>query len=165
MLEILLKNEAQTVLLPVMKIYKGDYNVNWKELMMVNTSIDKKGNRITVLLVDDQPLVRKGLEMRLSLEGDIQIIGEAGDGCQALKIASQLNPQVVIMDYLMPDMDGIQATGALTQYYPEISVILLSIEENPGLKARALEAGAKAVVSKRLGTEKLLYEIRLAAAK
>jgi DNA-binding NarL/FixJ family response regulator len=122
--------------------------------------MDKKANLIKVLLVDDQPIVRKGLEMRLSLEEDIEVIGAAGDGKQALEFVRKQKPQVVIMDYAMPVMDGLQATVELSEKYPDVTVIILSIEDNPCLHAQAIEAGAKAFVAKRQGTDKLLLEIR-----
>jgi DNA-binding NarL/FixJ family response regulator len=98
--------------------------------------------------------------MRLSLEGDIEIIGSADDGCQALDAVGLLQPEVIIMDYVMPKMDGIQATAVITRQFPEISIIILSIEDSPSIRMMAIEAGAKAFVAKREGTERLLSEIR-----
>lgn len=131
----------------------------------MKTNIDNRDSSIKVLLVDDQPVVRKGLEMRLSLERDINVIGSAEDGCQAVDAAGNLQPEVVIMDYIMPKMDGIQAAAIIKKHYPDISVIILSIEDSPGLKNQAIEAGARAFVTKRQGTERLLSEIRSAAGR
>jgi DNA-binding NarL/FixJ family response regulator len=131
----------------------------------VNTVIDKKAPQIKVLLVDDKPTIRKGLEMRLSLERDIEVIGAAENGSQAVDAVGQLQPEVVIMDYIMPIMDGLQATAVIKKEYPATSVIILSIEDSPGLRAKAMEAGAWACVAKRQGTDKLLLEIRGAAGR
>jgi DNA-binding NarL/FixJ family response regulator len=129
----------------------------------LRTDIRTQETKIKVLLVDDQLVVRRGLEMRLSLEGDIIVVGAVEDGCQAVDAVGKLHPDVVIMDYNMPEMDGIQATEVITSLFPEISVIILSIEDNPGIYAEALKAGAKAFVAKRHGTDRLLSEIRGAA--
>jgi DNA-binding NarL/FixJ family response regulator len=126
----------------------------------VETDIEKKETQIKVLLVDDQPIVRKGLEMRLSIERDIEVVGEAEDGSLALEAVGKLQPEVVIMDYIMPKMDGILATEVITRHFPEVSVIILSIEDSPGIQTMAIKAGAKAFLAKRQGTERLLSEIR-----
>ena len=73
---------------------------------------------ITVLLVDDQPTVRHGLRMRLELEPDIIVVGEAGDGAAALDMTTALHPDVVVMDVEMPEMDGITACAALRRLAP-----------------------------------------------
>jgi DNA-binding NarL/FixJ family response regulator len=124
--------------------------------------MDKNKRQIRVLLVDDQSIIRKGLEMQLSIEEDIIIVGEAGDGKQALEASSELRPEVVIMDYAMPVMDGLQATTVLKERYPEIAVIILSIEDSSILQTQAFQAGASGFVSKREGTDRLITEIRRA---
>ena len=115
---------------------------------------------INVFLVDDQESVRRGLRMRLALEEDLQVVGEAADGKKALALIQELEPDVVIMDIEMPGMDGISTTFALHDMAPEIKVVLLSLHDNPFLRNRAFTAGASAFVEKRGGAVNLLNEIR-----
>ena len=120
---------------------------------------------IRVLLVDDQAVVRRGLGIRLQLEPDLQIVGEASTGSEALRLARALTPDVVLMDVEMPEMDGIAATAALRLADPQSAVVILSIHDDAQTRARALAAGATAFVEKRGATELLLAAIRLAAAQ
>jgi DNA-binding NarL/FixJ family response regulator len=120
---------------------------------------------IRVLLVDDQSQIRKGLEMRLALERDIEVVGQAEDGIQALEAVQKLHPEVVVMDYVMPKMDGIQAAEVITKNYTGVAVIILSIDDSPRLLSETIQAGASALVAKRKGTDKLLSEIRRAVAE
>jgi DNA-binding NarL/FixJ family response regulator len=117
---------------------------------------------IRVLLVDDQPAVRHGLAIRLHLEPDIQIVGEASTGREALALAQILMPDVVLMDLLMPGMDGIEATAALRQVVPQSAVVIISISNDVQTRGRAQAAGAVAFVEKRGATDTLLAAIRLA---
>lgn len=117
---------------------------------------------IKILLADDQPLVRKGLRMRLKVEEDFEVIGEAGDGQTALQLAEELAPDVVILDVEMPVMDGISAVGALRKRHPEMTLIMLSIHDDPQVRARAARAGANVFLSKRNDEEALLEAIRRA---
>lgn len=118
---------------------------------------------IRVLLVDDQPAVRRGLLMRLHLEPDIQVIGEASTGREALSLAQALSPDVVLMDVEMPDMDGIEATAALRQAVSASTVVILSIHDDAQTRRRAQAAGAVAFVEKHGATDSLLAAIRQAA--
>lgn len=118
---------------------------------------------ITMLLVDDQPAVRRGLRMRLTLEPDMLIVGEAGDGQAALDLAQTLSPDVVLMDVAMPRMDGIAATGALRSAAPGSAVVMLSLHDDAAIQARAREAGALAFVAKHEGVDRLLAAVRQVA--
>jgi DNA-binding NarL/FixJ family response regulator len=118
---------------------------------------------IRLLLVDDQPAVRRGLGIRLHLEADIQIVGEAGTGREALSMAQALSPDVVLMDVEMPDMDGIEATEALRLARSSSAVVILSIHDDAQTRGRAQAAGAVAFVEKRGATDSLLAAIRQAA--
>ena len=118
---------------------------------------------IRLLLVDNQSVVRRGLRMRLLLEPDIQIVGEAGTGREALSLAQALSPDVVLMDVEMPDMDGISTTTTLRATVSQSAVVMLSIHDDPPTQARARAAGAVAFVEKRGRTEDLLAAIRQAA--
>lgn len=118
---------------------------------------------IRLLLVDDQPAVRRGLGMRLHLEPDIQVVGEASTGKEALSLAQELAPDVVLMDVEMPDMDGIEATAALRMTASKSAVVILSIHDDGQTRSRAQAAGAVAFVEKRGAADQLLAAIRQAA--
>ncbi len=120
---------------------------------------------IRLLLVDDQPAVRHGLRMRLALEPDLLIIGEAGDGEAALAQASMLHPDVVLMDIRMPGMDGISVTVALRGMVPESAVVILSLYDDDLTRAQAQAAGSLAFVAKQEPVETLLAAIREASGK
>jgi DNA-binding NarL/FixJ family response regulator len=120
---------------------------------------------IRVLLVDDQPVVRRGLRVRFQLEPDMQVIGEASTGSEALTLAQILTPDVVLMDIEMPDMDGIEATVALRTVVPQSIVVILSIHTDRQTRMKAQAAGAVAFVEKRGTTDILLAAIRQAAGR
>jgi CheY-like chemotaxis protein len=116
---------------------------------------------IKLLLVDDQPRVRRGLRMSLALEKDFQVSGEAGDGEAALALAATLAPDVVVMDVAMPGMDGIAATQALRAAVPRAAVIILSLHDDALSREQAVKAGAAAFISKHAPLEELIAAIRL----
>jgi DNA-binding NarL/FixJ family response regulator len=118
---------------------------------------------IRVVVVDDQPTVRQGLQMRLALEADIDVVGEAGDGAAAVNVAAALRPDVVLMDVEMPHGDGITATAALRASIPHCAVVMLSLHDDAQTQARARAAGAAAFVAKHDGETTLLAAIRQAA--
>ena len=119
--------------------------------------------RIRLLLVDDEPNVRRGLRMRLQLEPDVEVIGEAGDGVGAVQLANQLRPCVVLMDVEMPLMDGIQATAAIGEGPSGAAVVMLSLHDDAATVTRAREAGAAGFVAKHRMDDGLLTAIRRAA--
>ena len=118
---------------------------------------------ITLVLADDQPAVRAGLRMRLALENDIQIIGAARDGNEAVYVAQRLHPDVVIMDLEMPVLDGLVATKELKRFAPETQVIILTIHDDETSRQKACEAGAAGFVSKHADDIVLLNAIRALA--
>jgi DNA-binding NarL/FixJ family response regulator len=115
---------------------------------------------IGLLLVDDLAAVRSGLRMRLALEDDLIVLGEAEDGTLALELARELRPDIVLMDAEMPRMDGIAATVALRAALPQVIVIILSLNDDAASRDRALAAGATAFVSKRTTDTALIGAIR-----
>ena len=118
---------------------------------------------IKLLLVDDQPIVRQGLRMRLMLEPDITVVGEASSGEQALVLVESLAPDIVLMDVEMPAMDGIAATAAMRTSTSQSAVVMLSIHDDVQTRARARAAGAAAFVEKSGTLEVLLATIRQTA--
>ena len=117
---------------------------------------------IKLLLVDDQPIVRQGLRMRLLMEPDITVVGEASSGEQVVALVQSLTPDIVLMDVEMPTMDGISATAALRDTQAQSAVVMLSIHDDVNTRARAQAAGAVAFVEKRGAVETLLATIRTA---
>jgi DNA-binding NarL/FixJ family response regulator len=120
---------------------------------------------IQVLLVDDEPSVLRGLRMRLGLEADIRVVGEAADGATGLDLASLLSPDVVLMDVNLPVLDGISATRELAARVPHASVVILSLHDDQLTINSALAAGAVAFVGKQQTDGDLLGAIRMAADK
>src|SRR5947199_60872 len=97
---------------------------------------------IRVLIADDHVVVRQGLKMFLSLDADLEIVGEAADGAEAVALARSLRPDVVLMDMVMPVMDGIAATSAIRGEMPETEVIALTSVLEDGAVVGAVRAGA-----------------------
>ena len=120
---------------------------------------------IRVLLVDDQPVVRRALRLRFHLEPDLEVVGEASTGSEALTLAQTLTPDVVLMDLQMPEMDGIEATAALHRVVPQSAVVILSIYDDTQTRGRAQASGAVAFVEKRGATDSLLSAIRQVAGQ
>jgi len=118
---------------------------------------------IRLLLVDDHAVVRTGLRMLLEGEADMEIVGEAGTGAEALTAVEELRPDVVLMDIGLPDQSGIDATRAIKRLIPTTSVVALTIHEDEEYFFRMLEAGATGYVPKRAAPEELLTAIRTAA--
>jgi DNA-binding NarL/FixJ family response regulator len=120
---------------------------------------------ITVLLVDDHASVRRGLRMRLHREPGIVVAGEAEDGQQALELAQELRPDVVVVDLQLPGLDGLDVSERLHGVAPESAAVMLSLYDDEVNRARAAAAGAAAFVGKQEPTETLLAAIRDAAAR
>jgi NarL family two-component system response regulator LiaR len=119
---------------------------------------------IRILVVDDHGVVRQGLRMFLSLDREFQIVGEAADGAEAVSLARQLRPDVVLMDLLMPGMDGIQATAAIRSEVPETEVVALTSVLEDGAVIGAVRAGAIGYLLKDAQPDELCRAIRAAAA-
>jgi CheY-like chemotaxis protein len=115
--------------------------------------------RIRVLLADDHPLVRKGIADLLMEHPDLNVLGEAGNGQEALDKAVELQPDVVLMDVTMPVMDGIEATRRIQEAAPGIRIIGLSMHEDEDMAARMKAAGAMDYVTKSAPSEEILSAI------
>jgi two-component system response regulator NreC len=113
-----------------------------------------------VLLVDDHPLFREGIRALLSAESDIEVVGEAADGKQAIELAEKLSPDIVVMDLVMPGMNGMQAAQQLHDKYPDIKVLILSMYDDDEYVCQILKAGASGYVLKRAASDDLLRAIR-----
>ena len=105
-------------------------------------------NKTSVLLVDDHSLVRRGFRKILEDEADIAVVGEAKDGEEAVRLASELKPQVIVMDCAMPGMNGLQATRQILENNPHILVLMLSMHPEDTLVRQALAAGARGYILK-----------------
>lgn len=119
--------------------------------------------QIRILLVDDQALFREGLRTLLSLQRDFDIVGEAGNGDEAVRAVALVHPNVVLMDMRMPVMDGVAATRALREAAPAVRVIALTTFDDDEYVFEALRAGAAGYLLKDTPSEKLVEAIRAAA--
>lgn len=103
---------------------------------------------ITIILVDDHALVREGLRRLLQDCPNMEVIGEAGDGHEALRLTRKLQPQVVVMDLSMPELDGIETTKRMTDEGLAVKVLILTMHANEEYAVRALQAGACGFIGK-----------------
>ena len=119
--------------------------------------------KIRLLLVDDHAVIRTGLRMLLGNETDVEIVGEAGTGREALEAVRTLDPDVALMDIGLPDISGIEATRSIRASHPRTAVVALTIHEDEEYFFKMLDAGALGYVPKRAAPEELLTAIRAAA--
>ena len=119
---------------------------------------------IRVLLVDDQTLVRQGFRMLLELEPDLQVVGQAGNGREAIAQVEALHPQVVLMDVRMPEMDGVSATRELSARFPEVGVIILTTFQDDEFVFAGLKAGARGYLLKDISSDEMAQAVRKVAA-
>lgn len=118
---------------------------------------------IDVVLVDDQAMLRTGIRLILESEDDIRVVGEAGDGAEAVDVVRQLTPDVVLMDVQMPVTDGIEATRRLAEHGATAKVVILTTFERDDLIVEALRAGASGFVLKNAPAEQLIDAVRTVA--
>lgn len=117
---------------------------------------------IRVMIVDDHGMVRKGLMAYLKNRADIIVVGEARDGREAVNLCGQLQPGVILMDLLMPEMDGVDATRSIHQQWPQIQIIALTSFQEKELVQNALRAGAIGYLLKNITGDELAEAIRAA---
>lgn len=118
---------------------------------------------IRLLLADDHRMLREGLRRSLTDEG-FDVIGEASDGAEAVEMASNLKPDVVLMDVTMPDVDGVEATRRLSVSHPEIPVVMLTMHADESVIAEAMRAGASGYLVKDCSTDEIAQTLREAAS-
>jgi len=119
---------------------------------------------LSVLLVDDHALVRKGFRRMLEDEPGIRVIGEAGDGHEAVEAAKSLNPQVVVMDFALPSMNGAVAARRMLEANPRLAVLILSMHAEPGYVRTCIESGARGYLLKNAMDLELVSAVRRVAA-
>ena len=115
---------------------------------------------IKVLLADDHTIVRKGLCSLLEGEADIEVIGEAENGREAIKLAEKLHPDIVVMDISMPGLNGLEATRQLKKHLPEIKILILTMHANEEYVFQTLQAGAEGYLVKKAAPSELVLAIR-----
>lgn len=115
---------------------------------------------IRVLLVDDQSLIRRALQMLLADQSGIEVIGDAESGKQALELVAKTQPDVVLMDMIMPEMDGVEATKLICDRHPDIKVLVLSIDDDQEYIIQAMRHGAAGYILKNTPPEELAFAIQ-----
>jgi DNA-binding NarL/FixJ family response regulator len=114
----------------------------------LSSPLNDRTRSVRVLLVDDSANVRQELRQLLELSGAVQVVGEAGDGLEALRLGSELAPDVIVMDLAMPGMDGLEATRRIKSRIPSPRVVILSVHGSPAEAERARQAGADCLITK-----------------
>ncbi len=123
-----------------------------------------EATRIRVLIVDDHAVVRTGLAMFLLAFDDLELVGAAANGAEALRLCAETRPDVVLMDQVMPEMDGASATRAIRQKWPHVQVVALTSFQEGKLVQEALQAGAIGYLLKNVSADELANAIRAAHA-
>ena len=119
-----------------------------------------RSERAQIVIVDDHDLAREGLKDMLVDEPDLEIVGEAVNGVQALQVCSRERPDLVMMDVRMPEMDGLAATRSIKQRHPKISILMMTMHENPDYMYEALKAGAAGYVLKDATQDDVVAAVR-----
>ncbi len=118
------------------------------------------GNKIRVLVADDHTIVREGVRLLLEAQADIQVVGEAADGQEAQALTRQLHPDVVVMDIQMPNWNGLEATRAIKQEFPQMHILALTMYESDDYFFQVLAAGASGYLLKKAASTDLIAAIR-----
>ena len=120
--------------------------------------------RIRVLLTDDHSIMREGLQVMLERSGQFEVVGQARDGVEAVKAASELSPDVIVMDVMMPNKDGVEACREIMEAVPDTKVVMLTASTEADAVIEAVAAGAAGYLQKVSGMDQLLSMVRGAAA-
>ena len=121
-------------------------------------------DKISVLLVDDHALVRRGFRRMLDDDEALKVVGEASNGPEAVRLAEQLHPQVIVMDCQLPELNGVAATRIILRSHPETAILMLSMHSEDTLVRQALDAGARGYVLKNANDLDLASAIKNVAA-
>ena len=123
-----------------------------------------ESRRIRVLLADDHSIMREGLKMMLEQSGDVEVVGQAKDGEEAVRAAPELAPDVIVMDVIMPNKDGVEACREIMESEPNTRVVMLTASTEEDAVIEAVAAGATGYLQKVSGMDRLLRTVRLVAA-
>ncbi|OQX63426.1 MAG: hypothetical protein B5M51_05090 [Anaerolinea sp. 4484_236] len=118
-------------------------------------------SKISVFIADDHPLIRQALKLSILTEDDMEVVGEAVDGLEAIKLVPDLNPDIVIMDLMMPNMDGYAATRNLHKHCPRVYILVLSSLNKEEAVFKAVQAGARGYLTKNTQHDELVSAIRI----
>ena len=121
------------------------------------------GERIRVMIVDDHPIVRDGLQQVLDHSGEFEVVGQAADGEEAVRVAADVSPDVVVMDVIMPKKDGVEACREIMEYAPKTRVLMLTASMEEDAIVEAVAAGATGYLHKDTNREQLLSAVRAVA--
>ena len=121
------------------------------------------GERIRVMIVDDHSIVRVGLQQVLEQSGEFEVVGQAADGEEAVRVAADVSPDVVVMDVMMPKKDGVEACREIMDYAPETRVLMLTASTEEDAIVEAVAAGATGYLQKETDREQLLSAVRTVA--
>ena len=121
--------------------------------------------KLRVFLAEDQTILRESLKSLIESRPDLEVVGEAGDGAEAVRQVRSLRPDIVVMDVSMPLMDGVQATLEIKRVCPEVKVLVLTVHETKAHIRRVLQAGASGYVVKRSAAEELIQALHAVAAE
>jgi two-component system invasion response regulator UvrY len=123
------------------------------------------GQPIDVVLVEDNDIFREALELMLGVTPDIRVVGAVPDGESALEVCPRLRPEVVLLDYRLPGLDGVETTSALRRTLPQTAVVVLTAAVETGEMQALYDAGAVACLKKDLGLDEIVGAIREAAGR
>jgi DNA-binding NarL/FixJ family response regulator len=121
---------------------------------------DSPGKKIRVLVVDDHAIVRQGLRTFIDLQGDMEIVGEGTNGIEAVELARSTQPDIVLLDLVMPEMDGVQATSKIIEHSPNSRVIILTSFSEEDQVIPAIRAGAQGYLLKDIAPNELVQAVR-----
>ncbi len=118
----------------------------------------------TIVLADDHHIVRQSLRMLLEAESDFRVVGEAASGLEAVELVERLQPEVLVADIMMPELNGLEVTRRVKRGWPKTAIVILSMHENEAYVVEALRAGASAYVLKKSTAQELVYAIHQSLA-
>lgn len=116
--------------------------------------------KIKIVIADDHTIFRQGLRMLLAQEDDMEVVGEAADGIEALELAKKYNPDVILLDIAMPNMDGVKVAGTIKKTFPQIKIIVLTSYSDDQFLFEFLKLGVSGFVLKDSASQELIYSIR-----